>query len=45
MPQELERDDIEDLVEAYADAAEGSVAAGVDVVLVHAPTVTSFTSS
>lgn len=36
VPRELERDDIEDVVEAYAAAAERSAAAGVDVVMVHA---------
>ena len=36
VPDVLDRDDIADLVEAYASAAERSVRAGVDVVMVHA---------
>lgn len=36
VPEELDHEDIADLIEAYADAAERSVGAGVDVIMVHA---------
>lgn len=36
VPEALDAEDIADLVEAYGDAAARSVAAGVDVVMIHA---------